>query len=454
MKIQMPASVKAVLDMLHTNGYEAYAVGGCVRDSILGRTPDDWDITTSALPEQVKAIFRKTVDTGIQHGTVTVLMGGGAHEVTTYRIDGEYRDGRHPEGVTFTRSLSEDLKRRDFTINAMAYNDREGLVDLHDGLADLTRKQIRCVGDPMERFSEDALRIMRAIRFSAQLNFRIEAETLNAVRTLAPTLAKISAERICTELLKLIRSGHPEYLELAYETGVTAVFLPEFDRTMVTPQNTPHHCYSVGRHILKSMQEVPADRVLRLTMLLHDIGKPDYRTTDETGRDHFKRHPEGSALLAKQILRRLKLDNDTIDRVTLLVLYHDWRVLPEKKAVRRAMARLGADIYPLLLKVQWADTLAQSEYRREEKLARIRENERLMQEILEEEDCISLKDLAVSGKDLIAAGIPAGPEIGRILQALLELVLEEPSRNRRDLLLSCAEELISARDGRDGQEKS
>ena len=247
--VSPPKYVKHILITLQSRGHAAYLVGGCVRDSILGRSPDDWDITTSAKPEQVKALFHRTVDTGLQHGTVTVLMEKEGYEVTTYRVDGEYEDGRHPKEVTFTASLEEDLKRRDFTINAMAYNPSSGLVDLFGGLEDIERKIIRCVGDPLERFTEDALRIMRAVRFSAQLGFAIEEETRKALKVLAPNLKHVSAERIQVELVKLLMSPHPDYLRVAYEAGITAEFLPEFDACMTTSQNTPHHCYTVGEHI-------------------------------------------------------------------------------------------------------------------------------------------------------------------------------------------------------------
>ena len=339
MKIRLPATVKAIIDTLQAKGFEAYAVGGCVRDSILGRKPDDWDITTSARPEQVKKIFQRTVDTGLAHGTVTVLLGSGVHEVTTYRIDGEYEDSRHPRDVTFTASLEEDLKRRDFTINAMAYNETAGLVDLYGGMEDLQKRRIRCVGNPLDRFGEDALRIMRSVRFSAQLHFSIEKKTWEAVKVLAPTLSRISAERICAELLKLLLSDHPEELKTAWEAGITRVVLPEFDELMKTPQNNPHHCWNVGEHTLNSLCQVEADKVLRLTMLLHDMGKPACRTTDPEGIDHFKCHGEVSARMAEEILRRLRMDHDTIQKVSKLTRYHDWRVEPAERNVRRAVNR-------------------------------------------------------------------------------------------------------------------
>ena len=249
-KLRLPEAVTSIIRTLESHGYEAYAVGGCVRDSLLGRAPSDWDITTSALPAQVKRLFRRTVDTGLQHGTVTVLMENEGYEVTTYRVDGVYEDGRHPKEVTFTASLEEDLKRRDFTINAMAYNPGTGIVDLFSGMTDMEHKIIRCVGDPLERFTEDALRIMRAVRFSAQLGFSIQDQTKQALSVLAPNLKLVSAERIRTELVKLLVSPHPDYLRTAYEAGITRIFFPEWDACMETPQNTPHHCYSVGEHIL------------------------------------------------------------------------------------------------------------------------------------------------------------------------------------------------------------
>lgn len=291
MKILLPEKVKTIINTLTAAGYEACAVGGCVRDSILGREPNDWDITTSAKPEEIKGLFARTVDTGIQHGTVTVLLDREGFEVTTYRIDGEYEDARHPKEVIFTASLEEDLKRRDFTINAMAYNEQDGLIDIFDGVGDIGRQMIRCVGDARERFSEDALRMLRAVRFSAQLGYQIEDKTKQAIREMAPSLQKISAERIQTELVKLVTSDHPDYLRTAYETGITKEILPEFDLCMETPQHNPHHCYNVGEHILHSMQEIEPDKVLRLGMLFHDIGKPQTMTVDSEGITHNKNHP-------------------------------------------------------------------------------------------------------------------------------------------------------------------
>ena len=417
-------------------GGSTYFVGGCVRDALLGRVPQDWDITTNAKPLQVKELFRRTIDTGLQHGTVTVMLDHTGYEVTTYRIDGEYEDGRHPKAVSFTGSLSDDLMRRDFTINAMAYNETEGLVDLFEGREDLERGVIRCVGEAKERFTEDALRMMRAIRFSAQLGFSIEACTFGAIRELASSIRRISAERIQTELIKTLTSMHPDHVRLFYETGLSAYFLPELDRMMETGQNNPHHCYSVGEHTLHSLGEVPGDRVLRLAMLLHDVAKPYCKTTDEAGIDHFHGHPVQGAELAKKILRRLKMDNETTLRVAQLIRWHDDNPPLTERNVRRAVYRIGEAQYPDIFAVKRADIRAQSEYKKEEKLRYVDEYEAVYEQIKEKKQCLSIKDLAVDGSDLLAAGVPQGRAIGEQLHALLELVLEHPECNTRECLLS------------------
>lgn len=435
MKIQLPEKVHQIITTLQSHGFEAYAVGGCVRDSILGREPEDWDITTSAAPQETKALFEKTFDTGIEHGTITVLLGKEGFEVTTYRIDGEYEDSRHPKEVQFTRSLSEDLLRRDFTINAMAYNEESGLVDIFGGMEDLEKKTIRCVGNAVERFSEDALRILRAVRFSAQLGFEIEDETRKAITQLAPTLANISAERIQVEIIKLLVSPHPERMRAAYEMGITSVILPELDEMMKTEQETPHHCYTVGEHTIHALESIAADKVLRLTMLFHDMGKPAKKTVDDAGVAHFKGHAPVSEQMARDIMHRLKFDNDTLRKVTKLVYYHDYRMPAEPKNVRRAMNKIGEELFPYYMQVRRADTDAQSDFRKEEKYANLDGIERIYEEILEKNQCVSLKDLAITGKDLIAAGVKPGPQIGEILDELLKDVIEYPEHNEREYLL-------------------
>lgn len=436
MKILLPEKVNTIIHTIQAAGFEAYAVGGCVRDSILGREPDDWDITTSAKPEEIKKLFKRTIDTGIEHGTVTVMFGKEGFEVTTYRIDGEYEDSRHPKEVTFTSNLREDLKRRDFTINAMAYNDEVGLVDIFEGISDIEKKVIRCVGDAKERFTEDALRMMRAVRFSAQLGYSIADSTKAAIRNLAPTLQKISAERIQVELVKLVTSDNPDYLKIAYETGITAEVLPEFDLCMETAQNNPHHMYSVGEHTLWAMKYIENDKVLRLAMLFHDMGKPKALTTDEKGIHHFHGHNEISSQISREVLRRLRFDNDTIHKVEKLVFYHDYRPALTDKSIRRFVTKIGKDLFPLYLLVQKADTLAQSDYKREEKLENIESERQIFEGILEREECLCLKDLAVSGKDLIDYGIKPGKEIGEILNYFLEMVIEDPKLNQKEILLN------------------
>ncbi len=450
----MPAGARRIIDTLEAAGYEAYAVGGCVRDCILGRVPDDWDITTKAKPAEVKKLFKRTVDTGLKHGTVTVLIYEGdklcSYEVTTYRIDGAYEDGRHPKEVTFSDSLKEDLKRRDFTINAMAFHPGRGITDLFGGTADIKAKLIRCVGNAEERFGEDALRMMRAVRFAAQLDSEIEAETRRAIAKLRDNLSCVSAERIRVEMEKLLISDDPAGFRLFYELGLSRIFMPEFDLCMDCEQETKHHCYSVGEHLLHSMEyidkkKLEADveiadkasalKILRLTMLLHDIAKPLMKTVDEAGTAHFKGHPVKSAEMAEEILRRLKYDNETINMVKLLTLHHDDRTPPEKRTVRRAMNRMGPEATPLMFYVEEADTLAQSMYMREEKLLRVRECRRIWEEIKADGECVSMKQLALSGADLIAAGVAPGRHMGELLKMMLDDVIEEPSHNDREYLM-------------------
>ncbi len=436
MNIQLPEKVSEIINCLRSHNFEAYAVGGCVRDSLLGRTPSDWDITTSATPEEVKSLFSHTVDTGIQHGTVTVMLGHEGFEVTTYRIDGEYEDARHPKEVAFTLSLREDLKRRDFTINAMAYNEESGLVDLFGGAQDLERGVIRCVGDPGERFREDALRMFRAVRFAAQLGFSVEKNTAGAISELAGSLARISAERIQTELVKLLVSPHPEEMRQIYELGISDVVLPEFSVMMETPQNNPHHMYSVGEHTIKALQLIPEDKVLRLTMLLHDVAKPPCRITDRKGIDHFPGHPKRGAQMAEKILKRLKFDNDTIRRVTALVLIHDNQPPANPVSIRKALVKDGLDQYPALFLVKRADIGAQSDHLRESKLKYVDAYEAVYNQIMENGDCLSLKELAVTGADLISAGMKPGKELGDVLERMLQDVLENPEWNKKEILLN------------------
>lgn len=442
MKIDLPNNVVSIINNLQMHGYEAYAVGGCVRDSILCREPEDWDITTSAKPEEIKALFSRTVDTGIEHGTVTVMIGKDGYEVTTYRIDGQYDDSRHPKEVTFTKNLEEDLKRRDFTINAMAYNDEVRLVDVFGGMKDLNHHLIRCVGDPTERFSEDALRILRAVRFSAQLACKIEPMTARAIEHLAPNLINISAERIQAELVKLLISDHPEMLQDAYSLGITKVILPEWDAMVGVTQNTPHHQYDVADHTLQALRNVKKDKVLRLTMLFHDMGKPMMKTTDEKGVDHFKGHAIVSEEIARTVMRRLKFDNDTVKKVTRLVCYHDYRIEATPQNVRRAMNRIGVELFPYYLAVRMADVKAQSSYKRREKIENIIAMRELYQETILNDDCVTLRQLAITGTELKELGMQPGRQMGEMLSELLEFVIDYPDMNTKEKLSGYVKEKL------------
>ena len=438
MFMDIPKDVSFIIDELYSHGYEAYAVGGCVRDCILNREPGDWDITTSARPYEVKEIFKRTIDTGIAHGTVTVMLGKNGYEVTTYRVDGAYEDSRHPKSVSFTASLEEDLKRRDFTINAMAYNHRRGLVDIFDGIGDIQRKVIRCVGNPEERFDEDALRILRAVRFSAQLGFEIEDETAAAITKKARSLENISAERIQAELVKLLVSDHPDYIHKAWALGITKVIMPEYDRIVGVAQHTPNHIYTVDVHTLKALKNIEADAILRLTMLIHDFGKPEVKKTKPDGRDIFYRHPEVSAKLAGQILKRLKFDNYTLEHVVRLVQWHGLKYNADEIDVRKALNRVGRDIFNDFLKVQTADVSAKNPAVIDGKLTLLEEKKHIYHQIIDENQCFEIKALAVNGKDLIQAGIAPGPLIGAVLERLLEMVIEDQSLNVKETLLELA----------------
>ncbi len=435
MKIIMPEHARCIIETLQEAGYEAYIVGGCVRDAILGRIPGDWDITTSAKPYEVKALFRRTIDTGIEHGTVTVMMDKEGYEVTTYRVDGKYEDHRRPTSVTFTASLIEDMKRRDFTINAMAYNDKEGVIDHFDGIGDLQRGVIRCVGEPKERFDEDALRILRALRFAAQLDFSIDEKTQQAIKNQAQFLKDISAERIHVELTKLLISAHPERLLTAYELGVTKIILPEFDAMMETEQDNIHHMYNVGVHTLHVVKNVPATESMRWAALLHDVAKPVTKTTDESG-DHFYQHNVVGMDIANGTLRRLKFDNVTIAKVKKLIQWHDYGMgdTPSLRSFRKSLSKMGADLFDEYVLLKKADILAQSDYMRNEKLKTLAVLQGYYDEIMCEKQCLSIKDLAIDGSKLIAMGMKPGRELGDMLQYLLETVLEEPALNTAETL--------------------
>lgn len=449
MDFHIPEKVQYIIDTLMAHGFEAYAVGGCVRDMILGKEPEDWDITTSAKPHEVKKVFRRTVDTGIQHGTVTVLLDKDHYEVTTYRVDGIYEDNRHPKEVSFTSSLEEDLKRRDFTINAMAYNSKRGIVDMFGGMDDLKNRLIRCVGNPSERFDEDALRILRAVRFSAQLDFQIEENTKSAIRVKAELLKNISAERIRMELTKLLVSDNPDRLRLLYELGISKVIFPEIDRMMETEQKNIHHAYTVGEHTIRAVCAVAGKisekrysmqerSILRWTMLLHDIEKPNTVTVGKDGQNHFHGHQEKGAETARRILRDLKFDNDTLEAVVHLVRWHDYRFELTPAGIRKAAAKIGKEYMELLFEVIYADTCGKNPETNSDKFIELKEAKRLYREMISKNECVSLKELNISGKDLIEAGFKSGKNMGVILNRLLEAVIEDPKLNEKEILLDLA----------------
>ena len=434
----IPREVCAVLQALERAGHEAYIVGGCVRDILMGKPPHDWDVTTSALPEETMALFDHfAIPTGLRHGTVTVRSGETACEVTTFRTDGDYPDHRHPAAVTFTRSLREDLVRRDLTVNAMAVDVYGTLHDPFGGRADIRRRVLRCVGEPERRFREDALRILRTLRFSATLGFAIEADTYRALRAQSGDLRYVAAERVREELTKLLCGG--DVLRVLLEDPqVLGVVVPEILPCVGFDQYNCHHCYDVWGHTAHAVAAAPPDPVLRWAMLLHDLGKPQCFTLDDQGVGHFHGHHRPSAEMAEAICRRLRFDKATAHQICTLVRYHDRPIPLTEKAIRRAMNQLGVEGLRQLCAVKRADNLAQHpDYRGRQR--EIDTGEAIMDALLERDACFSLKQLAVNGRDMAALGLE-GPAIGRMLQALLEAVMDGAADNDRDALLILAKE--------------
>lgn len=437
-KICIPRNVEWILDELEKNGYEAYAVGGCVRDSLLGREPKDWDVTTSARPRDVKRIFRNTYDTGIEHGTVSVRIGTEIFEVTTFRVDGDYSDHRRPDSVEYTDKLAEDLKRRDFTMNAMAYHPRVGVVDLFGGQEDLKKGCIRCVGDPEERFEEDALRMLRAYRFAARFGFFVEEETARAVREKAPLLDNVSRERVREEMDRLVCAGHPGILRDVCKSGLMSYILPEWTPCEGAPQNTPYHIYTVDEHLIRTVEASQPIRVVRWAALLHDIAKPCCRHTDASGRDHFYGHPEQSAKMADEILRRLKFDNATREAVVWCIRLHDENPPKDLCEMRHLLSRIPDGFYPYLQALQYADAAAQNPAYLSESKRKLDAAGALYRQVADEKQCVKLADLAINGRDLMELGFPKGRMIGEVLRRLLQIVLDYPEMNSKSLLLRVA----------------
>ena len=432
-----PPEVKSVLQRLGEAGYEAYAVGGCVRDLLLGKKPEDYDLATSALPEQVMALFPGySVPTGLQHGTVTVRAGQRAMEVTTFRTEHGYMDHRHPDCVRFTRRLEEDLGRRDFTINAMAMDTEGGLTDLFGGREDLRCGVIRAVGDPGKRFEEDALRILRALRFASVLGFSIEKATDAAIETKREGLHYIAAERIREEMTKLL-CGEKAGEILLRRPEVWGVFLPEILPCVGFDQCTRYHCYDVWEHTARSVDAAPPEPVLRWTMLLHDLAKPLTFTRDESGSGHFYGHARRGAELAEEILKRLRFDRRSAERIRELVARHDRQIVPAEKSVAHCLNTMGEEMFRQLLKVKRADNLAQHPtYRgRQKEIDRLEE---ILESVLAEKPCFTLQQLAVDGRDMMALGLQ-GRAVGEMLRWLLEQVLDGTLDNDREVLLLSAQ---------------
>ena len=421
MRIEMPYEAEWIIDNIRSHGYEAFIVGGCVRDAVLGRIPGDWDITTSAKPEQVKEIFGKTVDTGLKHGTVTIIKHGSGYEVTTYRIDGEYLDGRHPETVEFTPDLREDLKRRDFTINAMAYSHETGIVDEFEGMEDLKRRVIRCVGCAKDRFTEDALRILRAVRFAAQLDFVIEDETYKAIAEIAPNLVHVSKERIQVELTKLLLSDHPEKIWMVDATGIAEYVTPGFTEVFEREleRENSHHA---GENETPGTSGCLVDGASRDALKECWIGLAALPADKSHRWAGFLRHM--TAEQAVKILRGLKLDNDTIGNVKNMIMAFQAPLAVDKVEIRRLLSRVT--------EYQFLGAMQLKKLDGDETVPGIL---RLFEEIKEAGDCVSLKQLAVNGGDLLAKGLEKGKQIGDGLMYLLNLVLEKPELNKKDILL-------------------
>ncbi len=443
--IQVPEYALAVVSRLEDYGFEAYVVGGCVRDCLMGREPADWDVCTNATPQEVLRVFRRfpVIKTGLKHGTLTVRSMQQNVEVTTFRLDGAYSDNRHPDAVTFVSRVQEDLARRDFTINAMAYSPTRGLVDAFGGQEDLAAGLIRCVGEPDERFNEDGLRILRALRFAARFGFALERETAYSIRRNRHLLANISVERIFKELKGILCGAGVRDILLAFPEVFTT-FIPELGAAVGFEQRNPYHVYDVWTHLAHAVAAVRADEALRLAALFHDIAKPACFSLGEDGRGHFYGHPARGAEMVQEILTRLKSDNATLDLVVALVREHDSAMPTARPAMRRLVGRLGEGRVPLLFELRAADIAAQSPLRREENLAELRRARLLFEEVCEEAHAFTVRDLAINGKVLMAMGLPAGPAIRRVLEQLLAEVQDEQLENAPAPLQARAAGLIAA----------
>ena len=446
-RIKIPDNANTIINTLQNNGHSAYVVGGCVRDSLMGRIPHDWDICTSATPDQMLEIFKdfRVIETGLKHGTVTIVIDGEQYECTTYRIDGKYSDNRRPDNVTFTNDLVEDLKRRDFTINAMAYNDIEGLIDPFGGTEDINENTIQCVGSAKDRFEEDALRILRAIRFASQLDFTIEPNTDWQIHQQYRRLENISVERINSEFCKIVVSDN-FCVELLLYKDVFALFIPELKDMFDFPQKNPHHDYDVFGHTVHAVENCNSDDLtVRLAVFFHDFGKPHSYQDGEDGIRHFKGHGRVSADMTDVIMKRLKFDNETRNNVTQLVYYHDATFEVGKKYVKRWLNKLGEKQFRRLLDVRRADIKGQKvvcSTDKKDKIEKLDAIEKLIDEVMQENQCFTLKDLAVNGNDLIQIGYNPDKQLGETLNMMLNGVINDEFENKKDSLLNIAKEML------------
>lgn len=440
MTINIPDNISIILDKLHNAGYEAYLAGGCVRDGLMGREPSDYDITTNALPEQTAACFEDftVIETGIKHGTVTVVSGGENVEITTYRIDGTYADHRRPDTVCFTPRLEDDLSRRDFTMNAMAYSPERGLVDKFGGQDDIIERVVRCVGDPYERFEEDALRILRALRFASELGFVIDAETARAIHEKKHLLKEISAERINSELTRFVTGKTPCTLMMEF-SDVFSTIIPEITPCIGFDQKSRYHVYDVWGHIAHAVEKSKPDKYVRLALLFHDIAKPACCRTDDEGHRHFFGHEKQSAEMAEKIMERLHFNGETVRNVTELIKYHYVTPIESKRVVKRLVSVMGMEQFIRLIEVMKGDNRAKQSFCLE-RIPVLDGMKIIAYEIVRSEECFSLRQLAVNGNDIAALGI-SGRQIGETLDKLLSKVIDEELPNEKEALLAAAQSL-------------
>lgn len=441
MVLFIPEKCNFIFEALEKRGFQCFAVGGCVRDALMGNTPADWDFTTDALPEEIEECFKDytTIDIGKRFGTICVISHGEPYEITTFRCDGEYTDSRHPDSVSFSKTITEDLSRRDFTINSMAYSPKTGIVDPFLGKEDLESKLIRCTGKATERFGEDALRMLRAVRFASRLGFSLETKTAEAISRHKDSLSNVHPQRMRKELTGILMGEHSHDVLMRYR-DVIAVVIPEIKPMFDLPQNNPHHKYDVWTHTLTALKNSPQDETIRLAVFFHDIGKPKMKTTDAGGIDHFKKHQLESERIARNILRRFAYPADTVSDVCKLIRFHDERFKNLSPDIKRVLGEVGEELFIKLLEVSRADILSQSDYRRDEKLLH---HKKVLQEyyrIIDSDECYKLSQLALKGNDLMELGF-RGEAIGHALDVLLRLVIKGKAENTRESLLFYANSL-------------